>query len=262
MHKLKLTSLSSGSHGNCSYIGNGETGFIIDCGVSYKKFAALMKKNGLENAPIDGVIVTHEHTDHIGGIVTLERELEKAGFIFPIWMTHGTYNASKVRPKSYEPLKKSGFYYGGLDVTVFSIPHDAADPIAVRVSDDTDSIGVITDLGKPTLEVGEQIAKCTSLLLEANHDENLLMRHEGYNYILRQRIRGAYGHLSNRQAGKLLQFASNELRTVYLGHLSPQTNSAKLALDTVEEIVGITPYRIKVLWDEDAKKGVAESFGE
>lgn len=225
--------LSSGSAGNCTYIGDGHAGLLIDCGVSTKQILGRLDEMGLKDAPIDGVLVTHEHTDHIGAAAVLGRALTKRRGAVPFFMTRGTADGVPpvCRPESIEIIEAGvPFRVRHLLVEPIPVPHDTRDPVAYRVDIGDAAVAVITDLGRPTALIARQMRECHAVVLEFNHDEDMLM--EGpYPFPLKQRIKGNHGHLSNRQASQLLTDGlGSRLRHLMLAHLSEDNNTPTRAL--------------------------------
>lgn len=220
---LQLVSLASGSHGNCTYIGNKQEGILVDCGISFKRYCEEMQKHSLDPARVKAVFVTHEHGDHVGGIKTLENGYRQQGKSIQIWMHPDTQIASKVKAKQVEALTGS-IQWKDWRIQMIPVPHDCAYPVVYTVSDQEDTVGVMTDFGQGTTTIHKAIQTCTKLLLEFNHDEKTLMEHPDYHWQLRQRIRSSHGHLSNAQAAELLSYASPSIKQVIGGHLSNKTN--------------------------------------
>lgn len=229
--------LSSGSAGNCTYVGDGHAGVLIDCGVSTKQILGRLAEMGLSDAPIDAVLVTHEHADHIGAAAILGRALAKRGRPVPFYMTAGTAGGlpPQCRPEGVEVVKAgTPFRVRHLEVEPVPIPHDTNDPVAYRVNVGDAVVAVVTDLGRPTALLARHLRECHALVLEFNHDEDMLM--EGpYPYPLKQRIKGSHGHLSNRQAAQLLlDGLGDRLRHLLLAHLSEENNTPTRALVTAQ----------------------------
>ncbi|MDP2313513.1 MAG: MBL fold metallo-hydrolase [Pseudomonadota bacterium] len=225
--------LSSGSAGNCTYVGDGHAGVLIDCGVSTKQILTRMAEVGLADAPIDAVLVTHEHTDHIGAAAILGRALAKRGRPVPFYMTRGTSVGvpEPSVPDGVEIIEAgTGFRVRHLHVEPIPVPHDTRDPVAYRINVGDAAVAVITDLGRPTALLARHMRECHAVVLEFNHDEDMLM--EGpYPYPLKQRIKGSHGHLSNRQAQDLLMDGLGaHLRHLMLAHLSEDNNTPTRAL--------------------------------
>ncbi len=233
--------LASGSGGNCTYVGDGRAGLLVDCGVSTRQIVARMKQVGLEDAPVDGVLITHEHGDHIGAAKVLCDTLSRRqGRPVPFYMTAGT--RGRLRPRTTPDAAVSieagqPFAVRHLSVDPFSIPHDSAAPVAYRIGVDGIWVGVITDLGEPTPLVTDKLRTLTVALLEFNHDIELL---EGgpYPLPLKERIRSAHGHLSNDQAAAILDRGLGpSLRHLVLAHLSERNNRPRLALARATEVL-------------------------
>ena len=245
---MKLLSIASGSSGNCIYVGTETTHILIDAGISGKRIEEGLKTIGLSTKDMDAVFITHEHIDHIGGLGVIARKYK-----LPIYGTSGTISGIQ-RTKSVGVIdeslyqrfdKNSKVYVKDLMIDPLEISHDAADPVAYRISDGKKRIGVITDLGYYTEEIIEQLQGMDALLIEANHDVNMLQV-GSYPYLLKQRILGKRGHLSNETAGRMLsRLVHDGLSTILLGHLSNENNLPALAYESVrlEITMGDNPYQ-------------------
>jgi phosphoribosyl 1,2-cyclic phosphodiesterase len=225
--------LSSGSGGNCTYVGDGQAGVLIDCGVSTKQILGRLAEVGLADAPIDAVLITHEHADHVGAAAVLSRALARRRGPVPFYMTAGTADGVPAQcvPDGVEIIQAGvGFRVRHLRVEPIPVPHDTRDPVAYRVDVGDVPVAVVTDLGRATALLARQMRECQAVVLEFNHDEEMLM--EGpYPYPLKQRIRGNHGHLSNRQAqGLLAEGLGPRLRHLLLAHLSEDNNTPTRAL--------------------------------
>ncbi len=237
-HGLTMVSLGSGSKGNATYLTDGRRGFLVDAGISTKQILLRLEQLGMPDAPIDGVMVTHEHSDHIGALAILERRLIKRDGKAPItWVTEGTLRGipPKRRPENIQVVSP------GQTVTLddwrleaWSVPHDTPEPVAWAVEVRGQRAAVITDLGSTPKWLGQLLSGLDMAVLEFNHDEQMLM--DGpYPWPLKQRIRGNHGHLSNRQAGRLLvRCKPSRLQHLFLGHLSEENNDPALALETAQ----------------------------
>lgn len=231
---IQVVVLSSGSAGNCTYVGDGSAGVLIDCGVSTRQILTRMATVGLDRAPIDAVLVTHEHSDHVGAARvladTLRRKRERP---VPFYMTRGTSESlpPQCRPDGVETIEPGkSFRVRHFEIEAFSVPHDAADPVVYRLRIGGTAVGVVTDLGRPTSLVETLLRSLSVAVLEFNHDVDLLM-HGSYPWPTKQRIRGNHGHLSNDQAGDLLgRGAGDGLKHVILAHLSKENNRPEKAL--------------------------------
>ncbi len=247
---LTLAVLASGSSGNCTYVGDGRSGVLIDCGISTRRIHLALERQGLVDSPIDAVLITHEHSDHIGAARVLSNRLKKRfGHTVPFYMTPGTQEGAKPQClPEHVVLCQAGesFQVGGLDVHPFPVPHDVLDPVAYRVDCGKMSVAVITDLGRPTALVAGHLQACDAAVLEFNHDEELLLQGD-YPWHLKQRIRSNHGHLSNVQAADLLQAGlSDRLRHLVLAHLSDENNRPALAAAAARRTLGEAPVSLQV----------------
>jgi phosphoribosyl 1,2-cyclic phosphodiesterase len=226
--------LSSGSKGNCAYVGDGQSGVLIDCGLSTKQILKRMADVGLGDAPIDAVLVTHEHSDHAGSARILCNKLEKLrGTPVPFHMTPGTAVALKpqMMPSALATIEAGrAFKVGNLVVDPFRIPHDTADPVAFRIGIGDCWVGVVTDLGRSTTLVSQKLSSLSVAVVEFNHDLEMLL--DGpYAWPVKQRVHSSHGHLSNEQAGELVgQSAGGRLEHLVLAHLSEENNQVDKAL--------------------------------
>jgi phosphoribosyl 1,2-cyclic phosphodiesterase len=233
---MRLCSLASSSSGNCVYVGSDTTHILIDVGISGKKTEAGLKELGLKASDLDGIFITHEHADHINGLGVIARK-----YGIPIYTTAATIDAIRDN-KTVGEIDESLFYpivpdekYIIKDLALYPIhtSHDAADPVAYRISHGTKKVGVITDLGCYSEYTVECLKELDALYLEANHDEHMLQVGP-YPYYLKKRILGERGHLSNETAGKLLsRLLHDNMQTVMLGHLSKENNLPELAYESV-----------------------------
>lgn len=243
---MKLCSIASGSSGNCIFAGSDTTSVLIDAGISGKRVESGLNTIGLTGKDIDGILVTHEHSDHIKGLGVLARKLK-----VPIYATRGTIGAmagslGKLPEGIFCPIEADrSFEVGDLVIDPFAISHDAAEPVGYRISHGESSIGIVTDLGMYDEYIVERLQGLDALLLEANHDVNMLQV-GSYPYYLKQRILGRRGHLSNTMAGQLLcRLLHDGMKEILLGHLSRENNYEALAFETVcaEVTMGDTPYK-------------------
>ena len=233
---LELCTLYSGSSGNCVYISNGETRLLVDCGVSGKRIEAGLCSIGVGPDTIDGVLITHEHSDHIASVGILHRR-----YGWNIFVNQPTWKAAEPAIGKYNPdllhFFEGDFSVGNIAVTPFPIPYDAAAPVGYRFSCHKASVTVATDLGVITPRLEQQLAGSDLVLLEANHDEEML-KAGPYPYPLKRRILGNQGHLSNENAGKLCaRLAKEGTKEFLLGHLSIQNNIPEMAYQTVAAVL-------------------------
>lgn len=233
---MQLCSIVSGSSGNCIYAGSDNTHLIIDAGISGKRVENGLNEIDLSTKDINGILVTHEHSDHIAGLGVLARR-----YSIPIYATAGTINAilctkslGKIDTSLlHEVSEDVDFEIGDIKVHPISISHDAAQPVAYRLNSGKKSVAVMTDLGYFNDYIVENLIGLDALLLESNHDIRMLETGP-YPYPLKQRILGNRGHLSNENAGRLLNRVLNDnIKKVFLGHLSQENNMAELAYETV-----------------------------
>lgn len=235
------TTLGSGSRGNCTYIGDGFAGVLVDCGISAKQVFQRMAAVGLGEATIDAVLITHEHSDHVGAARILANKLAKRqGAPVPFFMTEGTRDGLPERcvPDGIETVTAGdAFRLRHLDLECFPVPHDTRDPIAWRVGIGGQWAGVITDLGRPTALIREKLRSLSIAVLEFNHDEQALFD-GAYPWHLKQRIRSNHGHLSNAQAAELLSASLGEsLQHLVLAHLSGENNSPEMARRAATDVL-------------------------
>lgn len=241
-------SIVSGSSGNCALFSDGKTKILIDCGISGKKVTAYLNDMGIDPADLSGILVTHEHIDHIAGLGVLARRYE-----IPIFATEKTIQAilnsksvGKIDEDLFQVVKPGKrFSIGELIINPISISHDAADPVAYKVINGDKSLAVVTDLGNYNQAIVDELQGLDALLLEANHDIKMLQM-GAYPYPLKQRILGDRGHLSNERSGQLLcELLHDHFGTVLLGHLSKENNYEKLAYEAVrlEVTMGDNPYK-------------------
>lgn len=236
--KLRFATIASSSGGNCIYIGTAYTNILIDAGLSGKRIEEGLAQLELTGQDIDAVFVTHEHSDHVDGIGVLSRRYD-----IPVYATEGTWDNMPDKVGELRPRNKKAIYadelccFNDLCICPFEIPHDAAQPVGYSIITDNDKITIATDMGHITDTVRENIKGSSVLLLESNHDIDML-KNGPYAYNLKQRILSDKGHLSNSIAGKFLSnVADSRLKYVFLGHLSKENNTPRLAFDTVKSIV-------------------------
>lgn len=234
---LELCSIASGSSGNCICVGSDDCHVLIDAGISGKRIENGLNAIDLTSRDMQGILITHEHIDHIAGLGVMARR-----YGLPMYATEDTIEAIKHTSsvgKMDESLfhviqPKEAFEIGDLHITPISISHDAADPVAYRIEKGDRKVAVVTDLGTYDEAIVSQLQNLDILLLEANHDIHML-EVGGYPYYLKQRILGDRGHLSNELSGQLLcDILHDNLKHIMLGHLSKENNYARLAYETVK----------------------------
>lgn len=245
---MRLTSIASGSSGNCIYVGTEKAHVLIDAGISGKRIETGLNALDLTTRDMEGILITHEHSDHIGGLGVVARR-----YGIPMYATEKTIAAiqrmpqvGKIDAALFRPIEPEvDFMIGDMVIHPIRVSHDAADPVAYILRQGKKSAGVITDLGVYDDHIVESLRNLDVLLLEANHDIRMLQVGP-YPYPLKQRILGEKGHLSNEASGQLLsRVLHDRFRAVILGHLSKENNYPELASRTVgvEVELGDNPYK-------------------
>ena len=233
---MRLCSIASGSSGNCIYAGSDATHILIDAGISGKRIDGALAELELCGRDIDGILITHEHADHIQGLGVLTRKYQ-----IPIYCTEGTRNAilsdsrvGKIEENLFQTISEDEkFILKDLVIHPIRISHDAAQPVAYRVGYGKQHVAVMTDLGVYDDYIVESLKGVDALILEANHDVNMLQVGP-YPYYLKQRILGKKGHLSNEASGRLLcEILHDDIQAIMLGHLSKENNLPELAYESV-----------------------------
>lgn len=223
---FRLTVLGSGSSGNCSLVSFGDTRILIDAGFSGKEICRRMELAGIEPNGLDAILVTHEHSDHIKSCHTLSRKFEA-----PIFCTAGTYDAVISEKPHFgwqEVIPGRSFNVGKMCVHPISLPHDAADPIGFRVECEGRVLGHMTDFGYASALVKESLKGCDALLVEANHDLDML-KDGPYPWYLKQRIAGRLGHLSNEGFYEMLpEILHDDISHLVIAHMSRTNNDPRL----------------------------------
>ena len=236
---LRFASIGSGSKGNCLVAEVGKTRLLVDCGLSPRETEKRLAKIGLAPADITGILITHEHDDHAGQAYPFAA-LHK----LPVWLTYGTQVALAESGKLAGNVEtrtidgRNAFAVDGLHVQPYTVPHDAREPVQFVLSDGAFRLGVLTDIGATTAHVEATLSGCDALVLETNHDHDMLW---GGNYPkwLKERISGPFGHLSNAAAEKLLVALDRaRLKHVLAAHLSHQNNRPALAREALARAMG------------------------
>lgn len=244
---MRLCSIASGSSGNCIYVGSEQTHLLVDTGISKKKIDEGLSEIGVKGEELQGILITHEHSDHIQGLGVFSRK-----YGIPIYATKGTIRGikeSKTLGKLPEDLLHTvdvdkPFSIGDLKVKAFAISHDANEPSGFRVEKDQKAIAIATDLGIYDDYIVQNLKGLNAVVLEANHDIHML-EVGPYPYYLKRRVLGNRGHLSNEASGRLLcEILHDKLEHIVLGHLSKENNYPELAKETVklEVTMGTVPY--------------------
>ncbi len=227
---MRLCVLGSSSAGNSVYIASGNTGLLVDAGFSSRELVRRLAVIGVSPQDLHGVCISHEHVDHVCGLSVLHRR-----HAVPVYANAGTIEGLE-RGRAPAGVTwnvfttGSPFSVGNLTIEPFAVPHDASEPVGFLVSDGRTTIGVATDMGMPTTLIRARLARCDAVVIESNHDVDMLYR-SPRPWALKQRILGRQGHLSNERAIEmLLDIAGSRLRQVYLAHLSRECNEESAAL--------------------------------
>ncbi|MDB5123622.1 MAG: Phosphoribosyl 1,2-cyclic phosphodiesterase [Mucilaginibacter sp.] len=223
---LFITSLNSGSNGNCYYIGNEHEAILVDAGISCRETERRMLRLGLSIKKIKAIFVSHEHSDHISGIPVLAKKHQLPVYITRPTMLSGRLSLEDHLVKPFAPFETIGI--GELLVTAFPKLHDASNPHSFVISCRDIKVGVFTDIGVACEQVIHHFGQCHAAFLEANYDDEMLEK-GNYPFHLKRRIRGGYGHLSNKQALELFNtHRSPDLSHLLLSHLSKNNNDPQL----------------------------------
>ncbi|GAB4119323.1 MAG: MBL fold metallo-hydrolase [Sideroxydans sp.] len=245
---MRFALLGSGSEGNALVVEAGATRLLLDCGFSVSETILRLQRLQLEAGAISGILVTHEHSDHIGGVARLARR-----FALPVWLTHGTrrfqqqtFNGVVV----HEISPHQRFSIGDIEIQPCPVPHDATEPVQYVFSDGARRLGVLTDTGHITPHIEATFDACHALVLECNHDEEML-RNGRYPASLKQRVGGRFGHLNNEQAaGFLARLDTGCLQHIVAAHLSAQNNTPELAVRALSATLSCAAEEIAVATQE------------
>ena len=242
--QMKLSSISSSSKGNCILVENNNSSILVDVGISRKKAEEGLEFFGKKPENIDGIVITHEHSDHIKGLGVFLRKYQ-----VPVYATEDTINCilnnktvGKVDSDLFNVIKPDrDFSIKDIELLPLHISHDAADPVCYRFFEKEKSCAVVTDLGEYDDKLVSSLQNLDAVLIESNHDVNMLQTGP-YPYSLKQRIWGNKGHLSNEACGRLLnRLLSDRLKHILLGHLSEENNYPELAYQAVRNEINFSP---------------------
>ena len=248
---IRFCSLGSGSTGNATLVEagggvGGTTRLLIDCGFSLRELEMRLGRIGLSTGDLDAIFVTHEHGDHVGCALTLARR-----HALPLWTSRGTWRAiAPAEPPTDLTLNFArdgeAIAIGALQLTPFTVAHDALEPLQLRISDGARHLGVLTDAGSITPHLLAHLQRCDALLLECNHDRELLAA-SSYPASLKARVGGRFGHLANDTAAEILAACVHGgLRHLVAAHLSERNNTAALARAALARASGGAPDDIVV----------------
>ncbi len=253
---FRFASLGSGSEGNALVVQVGKTYVLMDCGFNLTESVTRLARLGLRPEALSGIVVTHEHGDHVAGVARLARK-----YALPVWLTHGTLRAQFKTlgelPNVTEINPHHSFSIGEMLVQPYIVPHDAAEPVQYVFSNGAARLGVLTDVGSSTPHIEQTLNGCAALVLECNHDASLLAQ-GNYPFSLKQRVGGRLGHLNNKDAGALLARLDNsQLQHIVAAHLSRKNNTPKLAarelskaLNCDDEWIGVATQEEGFAWRE------------
>ncbi len=240
---MRFASLGSGSKGNALVVESGRTRVLVDCGFGPRELANRLVRLGLHPEDIDAILVTHEHSDHVGGVVRAAQR-----YSLDVHLSHGTCIAAGLAGKIEVSLFDShaAFAIGDLQIQPFPVPHDAREPTQFVLGDGQRRLGVLTDAGCVTPHMVAMLDGCDGLVLECNHDLEML-RNGSYPWSLKQRVGGRLGHLDNTAAASLLrQVDRGRLQHVVAAHLSEQNNTPQLARGALSAELGCRPEEVAV----------------
>jgi len=233
---IKFQSFLSGSSGNATFVTDDSVSLLVDCGANGKYITECMRRIGASPDNLSGILITHEHRDHICGAGVLSRK-----YNVPVYATAKTWEAigdsiGAIREENRRITEKE-MDFGGLFVRSFSIPHDAGDPVGYSFLTDSHKFTIATDLGHITKELEENLSGSDAVIIEANHDVEML-RNGRYPFYLKKRILGENGHLSNDSCGHLCAtLVKKGTCSIWLGHLSAENNLPAKAYETVAGIL-------------------------
>ena len=252
---MKFASLGSGSEGNALLISAADSGgasrttVMLDCGFGIKETQSRLQRLVRMPEQISGIVVTHEHTDHVGGVFKFARR-----FGIPVWLTYGTFaavGATACKDVELHFCRDSEpFQIGDLSLQPYTVPHDAREPVQYVASDGRSKLGVLTDAGQSTEHLLQALGGCDALVLECNHDRQMLAD-SAYPPSLKRRIGGAYGHLANDVSAEILAaLDKHRLKTVVGAHLSLKNNTPELARAALATALDQHPAQVMIACQE------------
>lgn len=234
---MRFSSIGSGSAGNALVVEQSSTRLLLDCGFGLRDTERRLARIGLSPDQLTGILITHEHEDHAGGVFKLARK-----YRIPVWLTHGTLKmVERILPSEMPDLRiidsHSKFQINEMEVTPFPVPHDAREPVQYTFSNGDKKLGVLTDTGCSTPHIQTMLSGCDALMLECNHDIDMLMNGI-YPMSLKQRVSGRLGHLDNKSAANILSKLDNSrLKHIVAAHLSEKNNKPELATDALSRVL-------------------------
>lgn len=254
---MRFASLGSGSRGNGTLIEHGNTCLLVDCGFSAREAEKRLEQLGKSAHDISAVLITHEHSDHISGVGPLARKYQ-----LPVWATTGTFFADRQAARDnyaerigegvdIHPIcSHTAITIGDIEVQPFPVPHDAREPSQFVFSNGDKRLGLLTDVGSYTLHIEELLSGCDALILECNHDKELLEQGE-YPLSLKKRVGGNLGHLSNVQAADILgRLDTSKLNCIVAAHLSEKHNTPSMARQALADALNCESGWISVAYQQ------------
>lgn len=236
---LRFAALGSGSSGNSLLVECGSTRILVDCGFSLRETERRLGRLSRRAEELSGILVTHEHSDHVAGVFRLARK-----FNLPVWLTGGTLQACAAAAENVDCRlidSHSGWSIGELQVTPYPVPHDAREPVQFVFSDGEYRLGLLTDAGEITPHMRSLLSGCDALILECNHDAGMLAA-SSYPPALKRRIAGRFGHLENQVAAELLlAIDTSRLQHLVAAHLSERNNSPAHVIQVLAGALGCDP---------------------
>lgn len=245
---MQVCVLASGSGGNAIYVQQGATRVLVDAGLPGREIDARLRSIGVDVSKLMGIVVSHEHGDHVSGVGVLARKIR-----CPVWLTRGTFEGARSKFRGRERLRffdnDQDFSIGDLSFQPFAISHDASDPVNFVVDDGHSRLGIATDMGVVSRLAFQRLMTSDMVILESNYDREMLMTGT-YPWSVKQRIQGTRGHLDNWDASETLgRLIDNGLEQVVLAHLSEENNSPHLATAAAETVIedrGLKRYQLHV----------------
>ena len=234
---MRFSSIGSGSAGNALVVEQSSTRLLLDCGFGLRDTEQRLARISLSPDQLTGILITHEHEDHAGGVFKLARK-----YRIPVWLTHGTLKmVERILPSEILDLRiidsHSKFNINEIEIHPFPVPHDAREPVQYTFSNGDRTLGVLTDTGCSTPHIQAMLSGCDALMLECNHDIDMLMNGI-YPMSLKQRVSGRLGHLDNKSAANILSKLDNSrLKHIVAAHLSEKNNKPELAIDALSGVL-------------------------
>ena len=247
---LQFAYLGSGSKGNAALIESAGTRVLLDCGFSARETESRLQMLGVDGDQLDAIIVTHEHSDHIGGVGVVARK-----WGLPVWLTDGTYRVTRSQLGDLPAIElvnpHEKFVIGDLEIEPYPVPHDAREPVQYVLGNGDRRLGILTDAGSVTAHMETVLGCCDALVIECNHDRKMLAQ-GSYPPALKARVSGDYGHLDNDAAAQLLtRIDTGELQHVVAAHLSEKNNLESLACLALANALGCETDWIQVAQQDD-----------